>query len=137
MLERMFYCVLLSGYKKALLEFSDFCKKEINPTRTLKREIHTESIKAMLRYMLTHKGNNSQYKIDSIFEQLQFEKTLSTKQLHEIKQDLIETKIQEFLLKNFGITLTNNNETLSYNQSLTNNAKSILPPQQKDILTLF
>ncbi|WP_281650869.1 hypothetical protein [Helicobacter bilis] len=80
--------------------------------------------------MLTHKGNNSQYKIDSIFEQLQFEKTLSTRQLHEIKQDLIETKIQEFLL-------TNNNETLSYNQSLTNNAKSILPPQQKDILTLF
>ena len=91
----------------------------------------------MLRYMLTYKGNNSQYKIDSIFEQLQFEKTLSTRQLHEIKQDLIETKIQEFLLKNFGITLTNNNETLSYNQSLTNNAKSILPLQQKDILTLF
>lgn len=91
----------------------------------------------MLRYMLTHKGNNSQYKIDSIFEQLQFEKTLSIRQLHEIKQDLIETKIQEFLLKNFGITLTNNNETLSYNQSLTNNVKSILPPQQKDILTLF
>ncbi|MCI7410241.1 hypothetical protein [Helicobacter bilis] len=87
--------------------------------------------------MLTHKGNNSQYKIDSIFEQLQFEKTLSIRQLHEIKQDLIETKIQEFLLKNFGITLTNNNETLSYNQSLTNNVKSILPPQQKDILTLF
>lgn len=67
----------LRSIKKPLLEFSDFCKKEINPTRTLKREIHTEPIKAMLRYMLTHKGNNSQYKIDSIFEQLQFEKAHS------------------------------------------------------------
>ena len=38
--------------RKPLLEFSDFCKK-IN---TLKREIHTGPIKAILRYMLTHKG---------------------------------------------------------------------------------
>ena len=126
-----------TDYVKPLLEFSDFCKKEINPIRALKREVHTEPIKAILRYMLTHKGNNSQYKLDSIFEQLQFEKTLSKRQLSEIKQDLKETKIQDFLIQNFGITLTNNNETLSYNQSITNKAKSILPPQQKDIFTLI
>lgn len=120
-------------YLKAILEFSNFCKRNINQIR--KREAHTEPIKAILRFMLSHKGNNSQYKIEQIFNQLQFQRTLSNRQLNEIKQDLKEESIKDYLLKNFGISLNQNSETLSFKDSLTNNSKQILLPQETDSIT--
>lgn len=70
--------------------------------------------------------------MDSNFEQLQFKKTLSKRQISEIKWGLKEQKFKTFYLKNW-----NHSYKEQRNTTLQSKAKLIFFPQQRDIFTLI
>lgn len=61
-------------YLKPIMEFSIFCKKQVNLQRIIKRENHTEPIRAIICFILIHKEENPQYRINTIFDTFDFQK---------------------------------------------------------------
>ena len=81
----------------------------------LKRGINTEFIKSIVRYMLTHNGKNSQIGIDTLINKMKLNKIMSNRELEENLFDLRREQVQELLKNKFGITLTADKQTLTFN----------------------
>jgi len=81
----------------------------------LKRGINTEFIKSIVRYMLTHNGKNSQISIDTLINKMKLNKIMSNRELEENLFDLRREPVQELLKNKFGITLTADKQTLTFN----------------------
>ena len=77
--------------------------------------INQEFIKAVVRYVLTHNGKNSQIRISNLVAKLNLEKVMSVSEIDMAITDLRRTKIQKLLENKFGITLTNENKTITFN----------------------
>jgi hypothetical protein len=77
--------------------------------------INQEFIKAVVRYVLTHNGKNSQIRINNLIEKLNLKKVMSDSEIDMAITDLRRTKIQKLLKNKFGITLTNENKTITFN----------------------
>ena len=89
-------------------------------------QIKNPFISSIVRYMLTHKGNNSQISIEKLIEKLSFKNLISNEQLTDNITELKRTKTQEMLKEKFGIVLTNQEKTVTYNSI---NFKEIIQPK--------
>ena len=117
-------------YLKSILGFSNFCKKQ---TRSLKREIHTEPIRAIMRFMLMHKDRTT-YNLETIFKELGFYGILSKRQIQEVISDLKDEKIREYLEEELGIFLSQDCKSVSI-RSVANKKRKIRNPiNNEDIL---
>lgn len=98
-------------------EIQRACKKRRNLDGTvgLKRGINTEFIKSIVRYMLTHNGNNSQIRLDNLIYKTKLNSIMSIRELEENLYDLKRKPIQELLKNKFGITLTADEQTITFN----------------------
>ena len=92
--------------KNELLDYSNYVEDII--------QLKSPFIKAIVRYMLTNKGNNSQISIEKLLEKLKLKKLISLEQLKDELFELKSEEMQEILLFKFGISLTNNNDTLTF-----------------------
>jgi len=104
-----------SNYVSDIVNIDSFTKKLTKKLGLKIHNINSDFLKAIVRYMLIHKGNNSQIKIDNLIEKLNLKKLISKEQLRDYIYDLKRDEIQVYLKKNFGITLTSNNETITFN----------------------
>lgn len=77
--------------------------------------IESPFIRSIVRYMLTHKGNNSQIRIENLVEKIGLKALVSEEQLKDDLTDLRRPETQEMLRERFGITLTNSEKTITYN----------------------
>lgn len=107
-----------------LLEYSKYvddivmidCKtREWSKERDLSNNINADFLKAIARYMLQHKGNNSQIKIGNLIQKLNLHKIISKDQLQNCLTDLKREEVQEYFKEKFGITLTDNGKTITFN----------------------
>ena len=90
--------------------------KKIQEKLKLKRGINTEFIKAIIRYMLIHKGNNSQISIDNLTKKLKLDVIMTKEELKDNLIDLKRELVQKLLKDKFGIKLTKEDKsTLSFN----------------------
>lgn len=103
-----------SKYVDDIVMLDKYCK-EWSRKRNLFHNINADFIKAIVRYMLQHKGNNSQIKIDNLLEKLNFNNLISEEQLKNYLTDIRREEVQEYLKNKFGITLTSNQETITFN----------------------
>ena len=89
-------------------------------------------IKSMVRYMLMQKGNNSQISIEKLInEKLRITSYLTSKQISQKIKILESNQMQKYLASHFGIRLTNNNKTITFNNSnkileLDNEVKTVI-----------
>lgn len=81
----------------------------------LKRGININFIKSVVRYMLVHNGKNSQISIANLIEKLKLSNIMTTRELEENVVDLKRPIVQDLLRNKFGMTLTNNGNTISFN----------------------
>lgn len=77
--------------------------------------INSDFLKAVARYMLSHKGNNSQIKIENLMNKLNLHNLVSNEQLKDYLTDLKREEVQQYFNEKFGITLTANQETITFN----------------------
>ncbi len=77
--------------------------------------IDSAFVRSVVRYMLTNKGNNSQIRINNLIEILNLRELISEEQLKDDLTDLRREETQEMLKEKFGITLTNEEKTITYN----------------------
>lgn len=89
-------------------------------------QIKNPFISSIVRYMLTHKGNNSQISIEKLIVKLSFKDLISNEQLKDNITELKRKKTQEMLKEKFGIVLTNQEKTVTYNSI---NFKQIIQPK--------
>jgi len=85
--------------------------------KPLERNINTSFIKTVVRYMLTHRGkseNKSQVSIEKFIETLKIDNVMEEKELNDAVKDLKREEVKEFLKENFGITLTNKEQTITF-----------------------
>ncbi len=95
----------------SILEIENIKAKDI------KRNINTEFIKSVVRYILTNNGKNSQISLLKLTEKLNLESVMTQREINEGLFDLTSVEVQEYLKSNFGIELTSNSETLSFNKN--------------------
>lgn len=96
--------------KTEMLEYSDYVNDIVR--------IENNFIKAIVRYLLIHKGNNSQIRIENLIKKLEYQKLISKIDLQRDLRLLKKEETQMMLRNKFGITLTNNNNTLTFNKKL-------------------
>lgn len=96
--------------KTEMLEYSDYVNDIVR--------IENNFIKAIVRYLLIHKGNNSQIRIENLIKKLEYQKLVSKIDLQRDLRLLKKEETQTMLSNKFGITLTNNNNTLTFNKKL-------------------
>lgn len=89
--------------------------------------INQEFIKAVVRYLLTHNGKNSQIRINNLIEKLNLEKVMSDSEVSSAVTDLKRPKIKKLLEEKFGITLTKEDKTITFN-ILKDKSKQLLQP---------
>jgi len=89
-------------------------------------QIKNPFISSIVRYMLTHKGNNSQISIDNLIKKLNFKNLISKEQLKDNITELKREKTQQMLEEKFGIILTNKKQTITYNST---SFKQIIQPK--------
>jgi len=90
-------------------------RRNLDGSYGLKRGINTEFIKSIVRYMLTHNGKNSQISIDNLINKIKLNEIMSNRELEENLFDLKREPVQELLKNKFGITLTADEQTLTFN----------------------
>ena len=100
-----------SDHLDSILEIENIKAKDI------KRNINTEFIKSVVRYILTNNGKNSQISLLKLTEKLNLESVMTQREINEGLFDLTRVEVQEYLKSNFGIELTSNSETLSFNKN--------------------
>ncbi|MCT7604583.1 hypothetical protein N5U17_10085 [Aliarcobacter butzleri] len=100
-----------SEYLDSILEIETIKSKE------LKRNINHEFIKSIVRYILTNNGKNSQISINRLTEKLNLQSIMSQREINEGLYDLRREEVKEYLKMNFGIELTSNSETLTFNKN--------------------
>ena len=93
----------------------DYKAREWSKERNLSNNINADFLKAIVRYMLQHKGNNSQIKIGNLIQKLNLHKIISKDQLQNCLTDLKREEVQEYFKEKFGITLTDNGKTITFN----------------------
>ena len=81
----------------------------------LKHAINSDFLKAVARYMLVNKGNNSQIRIKKFIDSMNYKNLVDQEQLKDFIIDLKRTEVQDYLREKFGITLTFNDKTITYN----------------------
>ena len=99
-----------------------------------KNGINTEFIKAIVRYMLTHNGKHSNIGIAKLLDKSNIKNIMTQKEINESLIDLRRPEIQNLLKEKFGIQLTNNQNTLSYNAPINKSRNYFQPtfnPQKK------
>lgn len=104
-----------SNYVQDITNLSAFTK---NLTKKLNLKIHNinaDFLKAIVRYMLIHNGNKSQVKITNLIEKLSLSKIIGKEQLKDYIYDLKRPQVQEHLKNTFGITLTADDNTITFN----------------------
>lgn len=104
-----------SKYVDDIIRIDNFTKQL---TKKLKLKIHNinaDFIKAVVRYMLQHNGKNSQIKINNLIEKLNLNNLISKEQLNDCLTDLRRSEVQTYLQEKFGITITSNNQTITFN----------------------
>jgi len=79
--------------------------------------IKNDFIKAVVRYMLINNGKNSQIGISKLIDKLKYEKLVSAIDLERDIRELKRKETQQMLFENFGITLTNDDNTLTFNEN--------------------
>lgn len=89
--------------------------------------IKNDFIKAVVRYMLINNGKNSQIGISKLLDKLKYEHLVSTIDLERDVRELKRKETQQMLFENFGIILTNDNNTLTFNESDEKNHYFIEP----------
>jgi len=82
----------------------------------LSRNINADFLKAIVRYMLQHNGKNNQIRISRLIKKLNLNTLISKEQLKKILADLKRPKVQQYLKEKFGISLTANGTTLTFNE---------------------
>ena len=90
--------------------------KKIQKELGLSRAINVEFIKAIVRYMLMHKGNNSQIRLTNLAKKLNLNNIMTTREIEENMRDLKRVEIQKIIKDNFGLSLVSDNQTLKYNK---------------------
>lgn len=124
--------------KNELIDYSKYIKKimtietevkKIQKNQNLRRGINSEFIKGVVRYMLTHKGNNSQISIDNFIDKIKYDSIMTDEELNDNLTDLKREDIQKMLLDKFGIYLTNNNLTITFNKKLEDNKYHFQPDE--------
>ncbi|WP_434656610.1 hypothetical protein [Sulfurimonas sp. NW9] len=94
-------------------------------------KINPDFIKAVVRFMINNDGKNSQIRIDNLIEKLNLKEMLSESQLSNYITDLKRENVQEYLREKFGISLTNNEQTLTF--SSLKDKKKYLVNGDKDV----
>ena len=105
-----------SKYVENIVNLDRFCrnlKKKLN----LKHGINSDFLKAVVRYMLTHKGDNSQIRISNFLKKLNYKNLASTEQMRDCITDLQREEVKKYFEDNFGITLKFDNKTITFNTS--------------------
>lgn len=104
-----------------LINYSDYLDSILNieniTSKDIKRNINSEFIKSIVRYILTNNGKNSQISLNKLKDKLNLETIMSLREINEGFMDLRREEVQKFLLENFNITFTNNSETLTFNKN--------------------
>jgi len=77
--------------------------------------LENEFLKAVVRYVLTNNGKNNQISIDKLIDKMRYKKLVSDYQLDEDIRYLRKDETQELLREKFGITLTNDEKTITFN----------------------
>lgn len=104
-----------SNYVSDIVKLDSFTKQLTKKLGLKIHNINSDFLKAIVRYMLIHKGNNSQIKIDNLIDKLNLNNLISKEQLKDYIYNLKRDEIQAHLKQKFGITLTSNNETITFN----------------------
>ena len=78
--------------------------------------IENDFVKAVVRYILINNGKNSQISISKLIEKLKYKHLVSTIDLQRDIRELKKEETQKMLLEKFGITLTNDKNTLTFNE---------------------
>ena len=105
-----------SKYVEDIIGLDTFCrnlKKKLN----LKHGINSDFLKAVVRYMLTHKGDNSQIRISNFLKKLNYKDLASTEQVKDCITDLQREEVKKYFEDNFGIELKFDNKTITFNTS--------------------
>lgn len=104
----------------------------------LKKGINVDFIKAMVRYMLTHKGDKdkgSNYAIKTFINKLEYREIMTEEEIKDAITDIQRVEVKELLKDKFGISLTANNKTLTFHNKkpkyILNQSKNIF---DKEIL---
>ena len=100
-------------YLDSILEIENIQSKDT------KRNINTEFIKSIVRYILTNNGKNSQISINKLTEKLNLQTIMTQREINEGLYDLRREEVRAYLKLNFGIELTSNSETLTFNKIKT------------------
>lgn len=95
--------------KTEMLEYSDYVDDIVL--------IKNDFIKALVRYVLINKGNNSQIRISNLMKKLNYQRLISKIDLMRDLRLLRKEETRGMLLEKFGITLTSNEKTLTFNSS--------------------
>lgn len=103
-----------SKYVDDIVMLDNHCR-QWSKQRKLSHNINADFLKAIVRYMLQHNGNNSQIKLNNLIRKLNFKNIISEEQLKNYITDLRRKEVQKYLNEKFGITLTSNQETLTFN----------------------
>lgn len=105
-----------SNYIPLILEL-DKKMQNIRSQLKLKKPINSNFIKSMVRYVITNNGKNSQISIDNFINKLKLDKLMTEEELKDCVTDLKREEVIKILKNDFGIYLTNNNKTITYNNS--------------------
>ena len=79
--------------------------------------IKNDFIKAVVRYMLINNGKNSQIGIGKLLDKMKYEHLVSAIDLERDIRELKRAETQEMLIEKFGIYLTNDESTLTFNKN--------------------
>ena len=104
-----------SKYVDDIVMIDKHCREWSKKRKIKSHKINADFIKAVVRYMLQHKGNNSQIKIDNLITKLNLHNLISHEQLKNYLTDLRREEVQVYLKEKFGITLTANEKTITFN----------------------
>jgi len=104
-----------SKYVDDIILLDKYCKEWSKNREIKSHQINANFIKAIVRYMLQHKGNNSQIKIEKLMDKLNFNNLISQEQLKNYLTDLKRAEVRVYLKEKFGITLTSNAQTITFN----------------------
>jgi hypothetical protein len=79
--------------------------------------IKNDFIKAVVRYMLINNGKNSQIGISKLLDKMKYEHLVSAIDLERDIRELKRPETQAMLIEKFGIYLTNDESTLTFNKN--------------------
>lgn len=103
------------NYISNILSLDNEAKRWSKEIELKSKNINSDFLKAIIRYMLQDKGNNSQMKISNLIEKLGLNNIISKDALEDNLIDLRRPIVQKHLKEKFGLYLTNNNQTITFN----------------------